>query len=68
VSIEPADRSIAGLASAEILAASGPKAANSFEHPDAVAARPYDEVSTRAGRARLRLPPLSMAALTLKLE
>jgi len=38
------------------------------EHPDVVAARPFDEVSVRAGRARLKLPPLSMAALSLKVE
>jgi len=68
VSIEPAGVSVAALASAEILTASGPKAANSFERPGAVAARPFDEVSVRAGKARLRLPPLSVAALTLKVE
>ena len=59
VSIEPAGVSIAALASAEILTGPGPKAANSFEQPDVVAARPFDEVSVRAGRARLKLPPLS---------
>jgi alpha-N-arabinofuranosidase len=67
VSIEPAGLSIVALESAEILAGPDPKAANSFEHPDVVAARKFDEVSVRAGRARLKLPPLSMAALTLKL-
>jgi alpha-N-arabinofuranosidase len=67
VSIEPADASIAGLESAEILTGPGPKAANTFEHPDVVAARKFDEVSVRAGRARLKLPPLSMAALSLRM-
>lgn len=68
VSIEPAGLSAASLESAEILTGPGPKAANSFEHPEAVAARRFDDVSVRSGRARLRLPPLSMAALSLKVE
>jgi len=67
VSIEPADGSVAGLESAELLAGPGPKAANTFEQPDVVAARRFDDVSVRAGKARLKLPPLSMAALSLKL-
>ena len=68
VSIEPAGASAAALVSAEILTGPGAKAANSLEHPDVVAARPFAEVSVRAGRARLKLPPLSMAALSLKVE
>jgi alpha-N-arabinofuranosidase len=68
VSIEPAGSSVAALASGEILTGPGPKAANSFEHPDVVTARAFDDVSVRAGRARLKLPPLSMAALSLKVE
>jgi alpha-N-arabinofuranosidase len=68
VSIEPAGASVAALESGEILTGPGPKAANSFEHPDVVTARAFDEVSVRAGRARLKLPPLSMAALSLKVE
>jgi alpha-N-arabinofuranosidase len=68
ISIEPAGLSIVALESAEILSGAGPGAANTFEHPDAVAARTFEEVAVRAGRARLRLPPLSMAALSLRVE
>jgi alpha-N-arabinofuranosidase len=68
VSIEPAGVSVSALASAEILTGPGPKAANSFEQPDLVVAKPFDDVSVRAGRARLRLPPLSATALTLRVE
>ena len=68
VSIEPAGLSVDGARLGRDPHRPGPKAANSFEHPDVVAARPFDEVSVRAGRARLRLPPLSMAALSLKVE
>ena len=68
VSIEPAGVSVEALVSAEMLTGPGPKAANSFEQPDVVAAKPFDEVSVRSGRARLSLPPLSVAALTLEVE
>lgn len=68
VSIEPAGLSVEAAASAELLTGTGPKAANSFERPDAVTARPFDGVTVRAGKARLRLPPLSFAALTLKVS
>jgi alpha-N-arabinofuranosidase len=66
VSIELAGLRVAAPASGEILTGPGPRAANSFERPDVVVAKPFDEVSVRAGRARLNLPPLSVAALTLK--
>jgi alpha-L-arabinofuranosidase len=68
VAIDPAGMDIAALESADILTGPGPKAANSLEHPDVVAARAFDGVSVRAGRARVKLPPLSMAALSLKVE
>jgi len=67
VAIELADASVVGLESAELLTGPGPKAANSYEQPDVVAAQKFDDVSVRGGKARLKLPPLSMAALSLKL-
>lgn len=68
VSIEPTGVSVASLESGEILTGPGPKAENSWESCDVVVARPFDGVSIRVGRARLKLPPLSVAALTLKVE
>jgi alpha-L-arabinofuranosidase len=68
VSIEPTGVSVASLESGEILTGPGPKAENSWESRDVVVARPFDGVSIRVGRARLKLPSLSVAALTLKVE
>jgi alpha-L-arabinofuranosidase len=41
------------------------KAANSFEKPDVVRAQPYDGITVKDGRARCKLPPLSLLAVTL---
>ncbi len=68
VAIECADRAIDGLDSAEIVRGPGPKAANSFEHPDVVVARPFRDVACAGGAARLELPPLSFVAMTLRLR
>jgi alpha-N-arabinofuranosidase len=57
---------IAGLASAELLTGPDAKAANSFERPDVVAARSFDAVRVAGGAAALELPPLSLAALSLR--
>jgi alpha-N-arabinofuranosidase len=44
-----------------------PAAANSFEQPDAVAPCPFAEAAVSGGRADVKLPPLSVAALTFRL-
>ncbi|MCX6027908.1 MAG: alpha-N-arabinofuranosidase [Chloroflexi bacterium] len=62
-----ADRTIAGLESAEILTGSDPKAANSFEQPDVIRSEPFAGVRVKDGAAELALPPLSVAALTFRL-
>ena len=67
VQVSLADRNIAGLASAELLTGPNAQAANSFEQPDAVCARPFADVRIADGRASFELPPLSVAALTLRL-
>ena len=43
------------------------RAANSFETPDTVATAPFDEIILAPGRATAKLPPLSVAAMTLTL-
>ncbi len=63
-----ADGSIAGCESAEILTGPHAKAANSFEQPDVVVARPFTRVSVANGQAAFELPPLSFTALTLKVK
>jgi len=60
-----ADGSIASCESAEILTGPDPKAANSFETGDIVAAAPFEAVNVTGGQASCTLPPLSFAAITL---
>jgi alpha-N-arabinofuranosidase len=67
VEIVLADREVAGLESAEVLTGPGPQAANSFEKSDVVTAAPFSDVEVGRGIASLALPPLSVAALTLRL-
>ena len=68
LSVALADRYIVALESGELLSGPDPKAANSFEHPDAVIARPLSGVRIEEGGATVELPPLSVAAMTLRLE
>ena len=67
VVIDLADRRLAVLSSAEIVAGSDPKAENTYESPDAVVSRTFDDVALKDGRALVRLPPLSVVAATFRL-
>jgi alpha-N-arabinofuranosidase len=67
VQVELSDRDIAALDSAELLSGPGPKAANSFERPDLIKPRTFEEARVAAGRAEVELPPLSVAAMTFRL-
>ena len=64
LNVQLADRPIASLVDAEILTGPDAKAANSYEEPDLVKSRSFDDVTIRDGRATYELPPLSVAALT----
>ena len=68
VRVALADRDIAALVSGELLTGPGPKAANSFEQPDLVKPQPVKDVRIAAGRAEIELPPLSLAAMTFRLD
>ena len=65
--VRVADREIAALEGAELLAGPDAKAANTFDKPDLIRSRPFEAVEIRDGQARAGLPPLSLAALTLEL-
>jgi alpha-L-arabinofuranosidase len=67
VVIDPADFRIRAAQDADVLVGAGPHAANSWEAPDAVAARAFEGWSLRAGRASTKLPPLSVVASTFTL-
>ncbi len=59
---------LAGLESAEILTGPGPFSMNTLEKPDLIASQPFSAVAVEPGRAKLELPPLSVAALTFKVK
>ncbi|MGC1377656.1 MAG: alpha-L-arabinofuranosidase C-terminal domain-containing protein, partial [Anaerolineales bacterium] len=61
-------REIVSLESAEALTGPGPKSANSFEDKTLVIAKPFEAVDVVDGQAYCQLPPLSFAAITLKLS
>ncbi len=68
VTIDVADHPITALVDGEIVDGDDPKAANDFDRPDVVVARPFTEVSLRSGAAEMTLPPLSVTALTFELS
>lgn len=62
--INPADIELVSLESAEILTGPDAKAANSYEAPDCVIAKPYKDVIITDGIATCQLPPLAVVALS----
>jgi alpha-N-arabinofuranosidase len=68
VTIDIADRTIAALASGEILAGPGPKAQNTWQAPDVVRSHALEGVTVKNGAATVELPALSFAAATFRLE
>jgi alpha-N-arabinofuranosidase len=67
VQVALADRPILGLESGELLTGPHAKAANSFEQPDVLTARPFADAKVVNGQAQLELPPLSVVAATWRL-
>jgi alpha-N-arabinofuranosidase len=64
-----AGASLSRRLSGELLTGPDAKAANSFEQPNLIRAEVFDEIKIQSdGRARLELPPLSLAAVTFGLE
>jgi len=67
VTLTVADRGIARVDGAEMLTGPGAKAENSFAEPGVIRSVPFDSVTIETGQARMMLPPLSFAAVTLEL-
>ncbi|MBM4456243.1 MAG: alpha-N-arabinofuranosidase [Chloroflexi bacterium] len=63
-----ADRAITGVESAELLTGPDAKAANTWEQPDLVRSRRFDGIRPADGRATALLPPLSVVAMTLRVQ
>ncbi len=68
VTIDLADQAISKLLNAEIVHGSDPNAANTFETPNRITAKDFDEVCIKDGKAVVKLPPLSFCAATFSLE
>jgi len=64
VQVELADRDIVALDSAELLTGPGPKSVNSFEQPNLIKPQTFEDVRLATGQAEIKLPPLSVAAMT----
>jgi alpha-N-arabinofuranosidase len=62
-----ADRTIGALENAELLTGADPKAANTFEQPHTIQAQLFNDIRIVSGEARVELPPLSVAAMTVRL-
>ncbi len=68
VQINIADKSIAAMESAELLTGPDAQASNSFEQPDVINPIPFTERVIAKGRAEVELAPLSVSAMTFRLE
>jgi alpha-N-arabinofuranosidase len=68
IEIRLADRSILSLECAELLTGPDAKAANSFEYPHVIQSIDWQEASTVNGAAVFELPPLSLTAMTWRLQ
>jgi alpha-N-arabinofuranosidase len=68
VQINLADREITALDAGDLLTGPDARAANSFEQPDVVKSRSFSDVRIVRGRAEMELPPLSLTALTFRLD
>jgi alpha-N-arabinofuranosidase len=68
IEVKIADRSIFSLEHAEILTGPDAKAANTFKQPDAIQSRPFADVRVKDGQATAELAPLSVVAMTFRLE
>ena len=68
VTIDLADRALAEILDGRIVHGKGAKAANSFAEPAVVTADPLTEISIGSRTGLVRLPPLSVSALTFRIE
>jgi alpha-N-arabinofuranosidase len=68
VRLQVGDHQITGIESAEVLTGPGPKAENTLADPELVSTRQFLAAEVHRGTAVLRLPPLSVTALTFVLN
>jgi alpha-L-arabinofuranosidase len=63
-----ADRTIARVLDAEIVAGDDPKAENSFEHPDVIRSLEFKDLQVAGGYGIASLPPMSVVAMSFALD
>jgi alpha-L-arabinofuranosidase len=68
VEVDHASGKIIAVESAEILCGTNPNTINTYEHPNAVCSRPLSTVKVDNGKASISLPPLSVAAVSFKVN
>ena len=68
VTVSLAGGEVAGLENADILTGPHARASNTFEEPGVVKSSGFSEIGSAQGRARVALPPLSVVAMSLRLE
>jgi len=65
VEIHHPDGQLTGLASAEIVTSTHPEDCNTFEQPHRIVGRPFAAISIKENIAHVKLPPLSVVAVSL---
>jgi alpha-N-arabinofuranosidase len=66
--VDVADMDVVSVESADILTGPGADAANSYDDPNVVIAKPFSGAKVAGGKVELNLPPLSFVAMTLVLN
>lgn len=67
VTVDLSDQAISKLLNAELVHGSDPNAANTFDNPNRITAKAFDDVCIKDGKAVVKLPPLSFCAATFAL-
>jgi alpha-N-arabinofuranosidase len=68
VEIELNGKKISAVQSAEVVTGPGPQAMNTWENPNAVTSQPLTGVTVKDGKAQVKLPALSVATVTLRVD
>ncbi len=66
VEIDCAGMPLRSVESAEVVAGTDPKACNTYEQPDTVSRQAFKDIEIVDGKAQVKLPPLSFAAITFQ--
>jgi alpha-N-arabinofuranosidase len=68
ITVEFPGGQIESVHSAEIVSGPGLKAENTYKQPEIIKTKPFTEITVVDGQAKLNLPPISVAAMTLRIK